>query len=47
MGAVSRFTEAIEAARRGNPAREAPPTVPVHYDGPDVQLSVRVAEGLR
>ena len=44
---MSRFAEAIEAARRGAPAQQGPPDAPECYDGPEVQLSVRVAEGLR
>src|SRR5271169_600584 len=47
MGSVSRFADAIEVARRGNPAQEGPPAMSALYDGPEVQLSVRVAEGLR
>jgi len=44
---VSRFGDAIEAARQAKPAKEGPPAVLASYDGPEVQLSVRVAEGLR
>ena len=44
---MSKFGDAIEAARHATPAKEGPPAVLTSYDGPEVQLSVRVAEGLR
>jgi hypothetical protein len=47
MGCMSRFADAIEAARRGTPAQEGPLDRTGLYEGPDVQLSVRLAEGLR
>lgn len=47
MGGMSKFTNAIEAARRGVPAQESPLDTSALHVGPEVQLSVRVAEGLR
>ena len=47
MGLMSRFAEAIEAAHQGTPPQQGPPNTPERHDGPEVQLSVRVAEGLR
>jgi len=44
---MSRFADAIEAARRGKPVQEGPLDTSALHDGPEVQLSVRVAEGLR
>lgn len=44
---MSRFGEAIEAARRGTSVQEGRPDMPALQDGPAVQLSVRVPEGLR
>jgi len=44
---VSRFAEAIEAARHGAPAEQAPVDTSSWHDGPEVQLSVRLPEGLR
>jgi hypothetical protein len=44
---VSKFADAIETARRGAPARAIAPDMSALHDGPEVQLSVRVAEGLR
>jgi len=44
---MSAFSDAIEAAHRATPAREGPPDTSALHDGPEVQLSVRVAEGLR
>jgi hypothetical protein len=46
-GSVSRFAEAIEAARRGMPAQEEPLDTDSLDGGPLVQLSVRVPQGLR
>lgn len=44
---MSRFADAVEAARRGTPAQERPLDTSALYDGSEVQLSVRIAEGLR
>lgn len=44
---MSRFADAIDAARRGTPAQQGALGTPGLHDGPDVQLSVRLAEGLR
>jgi hypothetical protein len=44
---MSKFAEAIEAARRVTSAQEGPLHTPSLHDGPQVQLSVRVPEGLR
>ena len=44
---MSRFADAIELARRGTPAQQGLPDTSALHDGPEVQLSVRVAEGLR
>jgi hypothetical protein len=47
MGSMSRFADAIEAARRSTPANEGPLDTLALQDGPEVQLSVRVHDGLR
>lgn len=47
MGSVSKFVEAIEAARRGAPPQGQLLDTSALHDGPEVQMSVRVAEGLR
>lgn len=47
MASMSRFSDAIEAARGSTPAQTAPPDTSALHDGSEVQLSVRVAEGLR
>jgi len=47
MGSMSRFADAIEAARRGTLAQEGPLDTSALHNGPEVQLSVRLAEGLR
>ncbi len=47
ISSMSKFADAIEAARRGTPAQEGPLDTSALHDGPEVQLSVRVAEGLR
>ncbi len=44
---MSRFAAAIEAARRGASTRDHPVDTSSLDDGPEVQLSVRVPEGLR
>jgi len=44
---MSRFADAIEAARRATSAQEGPLDKPSLHVGPEVQLSVRVPEGLR
>jgi hypothetical protein len=44
---MSRFTDAIDEARRGTPAQDGPLHTSPLRGGPQVQLSVRVAEGLR
>lgn len=44
---MSTFVDAIEAARRSMPAQEGSLDTSALHDGPEVQLSVRVAEGLR
>jgi hypothetical protein len=44
---VSRFAEAIEAARLGTSVQEGPRDTSSLHDGPEVQLSVRVPKGLR
>lgn len=44
---MSTFADAIEAARRRTPAQEGALDTSALHDGPEVQLSVRVAERLR
>jgi hypothetical protein len=44
---MSRFADAIEAARRAASTREHPLDTSSLNGGPEVQLSVRVSEGLR
>ena len=44
---MSRFADAIEAARRGMPPQQGTLGTSELHQGPEVQLSVRVAEGLR
>jgi hypothetical protein len=44
---VSKFADAIEAARRSDTVREDPLDTSALDGGREVQLSVRVAEGLR
>lgn len=47
MAVMSRFADAVEAARRGAPVEQVLLDTSTLHDGPEVQLSVRVAEGLR
>jgi hypothetical protein len=44
---MSRFADAIEEAREATPAQDGPLNTSALHDGPEVQLSVRVAQGLR
>ncbi|MDE3204890.1 MAG: hypothetical protein KGQ66_11830 [Acidobacteriota bacterium] len=44
---MSRFATAIETARQGTTIPSGPQGTSTLHDGPEVQLSVRVAEGLR
>ncbi len=44
---MSRFADAIESSRRGTPLPPGPQGAATLRDGREVQLSVRVAEGLR
>lgn len=44
---MSKFTDAIEAARQGVPVPKTTVSTSTLQDGPEVQLSVRVPQGLR
>jgi hypothetical protein len=44
---MSKFAGAIEAARAGATSAQRTPDTSSLHDGPEVQLSVRVPEGLR
>jgi hypothetical protein len=47
MAIVSRFADAIDAARSAAPTADYPEPAAAFDYGPEVQLSVRVPEGLR
>ena len=47
IGVISKFSEAVEAARGARPARRGELDTSSLHDGPEVQLSVRVRAGLR
>ena len=47
MRLMSRFSDAVEEARRASPAHKGGVDTSTLHDGPQVQLSVRVNEGLR